>query len=49
MFSIQKLDFFSMRKAAQGFSLRRTNGYAANGNPRRTQHIGKKAIFERET
>jgi hypothetical protein len=49
MFSIQKCDFFLMCKAAQGFSSRRTKGYAADGNPRRTQRIGKGAIFERET
>jgi TorA maturation chaperone TorD len=31
-------------KAAQGFSLRRTNRYAADGNPRRTPLTGKRAI-----
>ena len=33
-----------MGKAAQGFSLRRTFEYAAGGNLRRTQRIGKMAI-----
>ena len=33
-----------MSKAAQGFALRRTAEYAADGNPRRTPLIGKKAI-----
>jgi hypothetical protein len=37
-----------MRKAAQWFSLRRTFGYAAGGNPRRTHIIGKRAIYELE-
>jgi hypothetical protein len=34
-----------MSKAAQGFLLRRTFTYAADGNPRRTKLIGKRAIF----
>jgi hypothetical protein len=35
-----------MSKVAQGFLLRRTCTYAADGNPRRTPLIGKRAIFE---
>jgi hypothetical protein len=35
----------SMSKAAQGFSLRRTNKYVAGRNPRRTKLIGKRAIY----
>jgi len=38
-----------MRKAAQGFSLRRTVVYAAGGNPRRTYVIEKRAIYGLET
>jgi hypothetical protein len=37
-----------MSKAAQGFSLRRTNMYAADGNPRRTPLIEKRTIYEWE-
>ena len=33
-----------MSKAAQGFALRCTAEYAADGNPRRTPLIGEKAI-----
>jgi len=33
-----------MSKAAQGFSLRRTLMYVADGNPRRTPLIGRKTI-----
>jgi hypothetical protein len=40
--------FFSMSKAAQGFSLRRTLMYTADGNPRRTPLIGKKTLSELE-
>ncbi len=34
-----------MSKAAQGFLSRRTFKYAADGNPRRTPLIGKRAIL----
>ncbi len=34
-----------MSKAAQGFFPRRTYKYAAGKNPRRTQRIGKIAIY----
>ena len=37
-----------MSKAAQGFSLRRTFKYVANGNQRRTPLIGKIAIYGRK-
>ena len=35
-----------MSKAAQGFSLRRTIMYVADGNPRRTPLIEKRTIYE---
>jgi hypothetical protein len=35
-----------MSKAAQGFSLRLTIMYAADGNPRRTPLIEKRTIYE---
>lgn len=38
-----------MRKAAQGFSFRRTVVYSADGNPRRTHIIGKRVIYGLKT
>ena len=46
MFPIYKCGIFSMCKAAQRFSLRRTRSYAADGTLRRTQRIGEITIYE---
>jgi hypothetical protein len=49
IFLNQKRNPVFLTGAAQGFSSRRTNVYASDGNPGRTQRIGKKTVFERET